>query len=258
MMKKLFGAFIGMLFLICCTNTADHKPSVSINTNSIYVPYEEKFKRNFDTIVNVGQSIFRVFIDTGDTRLEKQFKIQKRFKNSWKDNLNLEWTSLHTFKDWNKDGYMDIVLQYHHAYVVLLFNPKKQKFVEFGDIGELTDEVMDIAGTNLKYNFTEHKHWYSELFDIDPNYNMRSYGLMMNSEVEIDTAFIDVYKRLIIYNDEYRKKETDFSFIRNEKLVERIDPQKQVFFKANFEKYDSLKIVFIKNYWAKNWRNFVK
>ncbi|MBL7814217.1 MAG: hypothetical protein JNL70_04350 [Saprospiraceae bacterium] len=248
------------LIIFCSSNSPiiGEKPFVTENDKKYTIDHQSYY----DTVVKLGHSTFRIFKGINDTFHHVfGFTIHKKVNNTWSEQLITEWTSLYEFKDWNKDGYLDIVLRYHHAYVPILFNPKKEIFVRFGDIGELTDQVTPINGTNLMWNFTERKNWHSELFDIDSNYNMKSYGVMinydeskLNSDIELEKDFICTYKRLLIYSEDYNG-----GILGHKKLLmNRFDPNKLAFnLEDNSDDYDSLRIAFIKNYWNNNWQKFI-
>ncbi len=234
-----------------------------INNSMLNAPIIQSNKFIFhDTIIDIGKSSFRIYQDTSK-KTQLKFKILKKEGNNWIINIDEGWTSLYEFKDWNMDGYTDIILRYHHAYVVILYNPKMEYFAKFGDIGELTNKVEKIEGTNLMCNLDEHKNWSSELFDIDPNYNKRSYGIMVNwdesdTENNRENLKVCVYKRLLIFNKSY-DNQTDRSILgTNKKLISKIDLSKiEAFNDIDFEKHDSLRLDFAKKYWTENWRKFV-
>jgi hypothetical protein len=217
--------------------------------------------RFYDTILDIDKSVFRVFQDT-TLNPQFMFRVLKQVNGNWQTNIDEGWTSVYEFKDWNKDGFTDIVLRYHHAFVIILYNPKKQKFVKFGDVGELTDTIEHIEGTSLMCNLDEHKSWNSELFDIDPNFNKRSYGIMVNwdesrEDNDLDNPIICVYKRLLIYNEDYDNQSDTTIFGTNKMLIDKIETSKTAYYHTpDIEKYDSLRMDFVKKYWIKNWRKF--
>jgi hypothetical protein len=180
-------------------------------------------------------------------------------ENNWQNNIDESWTSLYKFIDWNNDSYTDVILRYpRDNNVVLLFNPKKEKFVKFGDFGESIDKIDTIKDTHFMFNLDEHKlNWNSELFAINENYKKVSYGVM--HWVEGDTSsYISVYKRLLVYDEQFYNN-VDRSILDNQKKpTEKIDTKALAFFLSdNFEKRDSLRQDFVKKYWSKNWKRFL-
>ncbi len=270
-MEKLFAVIICLFLLLNCSNQAEQKPvgvfvsekteisskdTVVLPTIRLTNPY------TFDTILTLGHSTFRIFRDTNSYN----FRILKKTGNEWLNNIDNSWTSLHEFQDWNKDGYLDIVLRYKFSYDILLFNPQKEVFVGTGYILENNIEgFQDIEGTNLRCSFyTSKGNWHSELFEIDPNYIMKSHGVIFyrhnyNEETQIDSAYIDVYKRLIVHDNAYLKR-VDWSILEDPKeLITTIDPKKQKFYTTeDYDKTDSLRFTFIKDYWSKNYQKFIK
>lgn len=258
--------FIGfyLIFLISCYNPPQRTNNEENNNSKINTQLSKPYNlgRFYDTIIVAKKDSFRIFQDT--TNKELRLKILKQNKNNWQTNIEEEWTSLYEFKDWNNDGYMDIILRYHHAFVIILYNPKKDKFVKFGDIGELTDKVEHIIGTNLVFNIDEHKKWNSELFDIDSNYNKRSYGIMFNwddtnRETNTEDSIISVFKRLLIFNKDYYNNSDTTIMGTNKRLTDKI-VNKSANFCSNCgrEEYDSLRLNFVRNYWTNNWKKYKK
>lgn len=272
-MEKLFGVAICFLFLQNCSNKAEQKSEgilvsekteISFSSKDTTVLPSIKFANpyRFDTILIFGHSIFRIFRDTNSY----SFRILKKVRNEWLDNIDNAWTSLHEFQDWNKDGHVDIVLRYKSAYDILLFNPQKQVFIGTGYVlGNNIEDFQEIEGTNLRCSFyTSKGNWHSELFEIGPNYIMRSYGVIFyrynfNEETQIDSAYIDVYKRLIVHDEAYREK-IDWNILGDQKeLIMTIDPKKQKFYNAEITgKQDSSEMEFVKDYWSKNYQKFIK
>lgn len=278
-MEKLFALGICFLVWINCSYQAEQKPVSVLTSEKIGIGSKDtailpmvKFEDHyyFDTTLTVGHSTFRIFRDKDSIYNTYNLRIFKKVGNSWQDNINDEWTSLHEFQDWNKDGYVDIVLQYHHSYEIMFFNPKKEIFVAFGGVGSNDiDDIQDIEGTNLKCNFYEFRtNWYSELFGIDDNYHKVSYGTLVSEEfvkdgVGIDTPIINVYKQLIIYDEAYQNRDImKDSTKKDKKLIGKMNPIEQKLYMGNSEqstdRYVAKKLEFVKNYWSKNYQKFIK
>lgn len=271
-MEKLFALGICFLVWINCSHQAEQKnmsvlasEKTKIGSKDTAVLPAIKFANpySFDTILTFGHSVFKIFRDTNSY----SFRISKKVGNGWQGNIDAAWTSLHEFEDWHKDGYLDIILRYKFSYEILLFNPKKEVFTGTGYILENNiEDFQDIEGTNLKCSFYEFKgDWHSELFEIDPNYIVRSYGVIFYrhnyiEERQIDSPYIEVYKRLIVHDEAYREK-VDWHILGDKKelITTIIDPKKQKFYTTeDYEKTDSLRLVFIKDYWSKNYQKFIK
>jgi hypothetical protein len=247
----------------------DTLPNVLESNDSIFQ------ERNFElhkVFVSKNSPLFMAGLDSlvqGFT-----FVIKKQVGNVWEINNGIEYGRRAfnwIIKDWNHDGYNDVVLRNYFDEDVFLFNPDKNEFVHFGSIGR--GEISSIEKSNLLYNFSFKKQvmynddvdgyyqiWESELFEIDKNYSKIEYGRIdfhksyrdINNQEIIDTIpFIHIYK--FDSKQFVLKEKIDFRNIKPPLNFE----QKEI--KGDKEEVDySNEEDFIKDYWLKNWKAMVK
>jgi hypothetical protein len=283
-MKYFYFTFLLFLFVRCNSKKEQNAPIIRSEVLSVR-----------DTLPTIAKSNDSVFTE-GDFELHKvvvskkspifmagieikghkgEFVIKRRKKNIWQkcltvdfDRKILEWT----IEDWNNDGFKDIVLCSRYLFKVILFNPKKNEFVDFGTIGNYS--VSSLEKSNLLYSFSFYKEimldnnsniyyqtWESELFKIGENYKKIEYGYMnfdthytlKNNQEKSDTIpFIYVYKfdskqYSFIKKIDIRNLKPSLNFIKTRRSGQTDE-------KADYSNEKD----FIKDYWLKNWKAMVK
>jgi hypothetical protein len=283
-MKYFYFTFLLFLLVRCNSKKEQNAPIVRSEVLSVK-----------DTLPTIAKSNDSVFTE-GDFELHKVvvskkspifmagieieghkggFVIKRRKKNIWQkcltvdfDRKILEWT----IEDWNNDGFKDIVLGSRYQFKIILFNPKKNEFVDFGTIGNYS--VSSLEKSNLLYSFSFYKEimldnnsniyyqtWESELFKIGENYKKIEYGYMnfdthytlKNNQEKSDTIpFIHVYKfdskqYSFIKKIDIRNLKPSLNFIKTRRSGQTDE-------KADYSNEED----FVEDYWLKNWKAMVK
>jgi hypothetical protein len=283
-MKYFYFAVLMFSFVGCNSKQEQHAPIVQSEIVSVK-----------DTLPTIAESNDSVFTE-GDFELHKvvvsekspifmagieiegdkaEFVIKKMKKNLWQkwltidfDRKILNWN----IEDWNNDGFKDIVLYSRYLFKIILFNPKKNEFVDFGTIGNYF--VGRLGKSNLLYSFSFYKEimldnnsniyyqtWESELFKIGENYKKIEYGYMnfnthytlKNNQEKSDTIpFIYVYKfdskqYSFIKKIDIRNLKPSLNFIKTRRSGQTDE-------KADYSNEED----FVKDYWLKNWKVMVK
>ncbi|WP_061218118.1 hypothetical protein [Leptospira weilii] len=143
------------------------------------------------------------------------------------------------FKDFNKDGYEDIFLEWSNLFVndlrsLYLFIPSSGKFRKIKDF--FIPAPTPLKGTKLFYSYYQagcaNYDWKSGLFSIE-NYRTVEIGIIEGNGCEIQNSRIDIYK--IKANQKVLLESLALDTIEN---------------------HQDNKFEFIKEYWTKNYRKF--
>jgi hypothetical protein len=243
----LFGLLSSVLWMAFCSQK-EPVPSLapqcfgSMRSNPLVLPLENAY----DTLLVVEKAVFRIY-QASVNPPETRFRILKQEGTAWLPNVDEEWTSAYEFNDWNQDGFVDLVLSYHHVHLILLYHPTMKQFVKFGYLGPDTDSVARIEGTRLLCHFQERRgSWNSELFEIDAAFHKKSYGIM---EGTVEDSPIQVFKRVLVFNPALEDP--------NVEPVSRVEPNPKGFELLKSLPSDSLSLDWVQKYWVNNWRKFV-